>query len=56
LALNGIELELKDQRLHKQKYSNHGVINYKDALADLQIDLSLAILNEEKWTVAKPSD
>jgi hypothetical protein len=42
--LHGVVINSKDQQALSKKFSTGGNINYKDALAELQIDLDHASL------------
>jgi len=52
--LHAINIDAKDKQALSKKFGNGGFINYKDALAELRIDLSQATVGEEKWTLAQP--
>ena len=53
LKLHGMDLSDGEKNRLKKSFSRAGKINFTDALHSINIDLDSAVLNEEKWTVAK---
>ena len=53
LKLHGVELKPEAVARLKRDHSRASKINFTDAITSLNIDLDAAILNEEKWVVAK---
>ena len=49
--LHGVSLTKKDQTSLAKKFSNGGLIRYKEALGELQIDLVAAISDELRWVL-----
>jgi len=53
LNLHGVNLSEKDQKTLSKKFGNGGLIDFKNALAEVQIDLDFAGVGEQKWTLKK---
>jgi hypothetical protein len=52
--LHKVSLSSKDQQVLSKKHSKGGLISFKDAIADLQIDMVAAIDNQLKWVLEQP--
>ena len=53
LRLHGVDLKLPERNRLTKNFSRAGMINFTEALQQVNIDLDSAILREEKWTVPK---
>ena len=53
MNLHGVNLSEKDQKTLSKKFGNGGQIDFKNALAEVQIDLDFAGVGEQKWTLKK---
>jgi|688.fasta_scaffold934177_1 hypothetical protein len=53
LSLHGVNLSEKDQKTLARKFGSGGNIDFKNALAEVQIDLEFAGVGEQKWTLKK---
>lgn len=53
LQLHKISLSPKDRAVLTSMFGNGDQIKYKEAVAQLCIDLDLAGLDEQKWTVSR---
>ena len=53
LSLHGVNLSEKDQKTLARKFESGGNIDFKNALAEVQIDLEFAGVGEQKWTLKK---
>jgi len=53
LSLHGVNLSEKDQKTLAKKFGSGGNIDFKNALAEVQIDLEFAGVGEQKWTLKK---
>jgi hypothetical protein len=51
--LHGVNLSEKDQKTLARKFGSGGNIDFKNALAEVQIDLEFAGVGEQKWTLKK---
>ncbi len=51
LQLHGVDLTKKEQQALNVRFASGGNIKYKEALAEIQIDLVAAMNNEIKWVV-----
>jgi hypothetical protein len=54
LDLHKVHLTAKDKAVLQKMFANGDQIKYKDAVAQIGIDLELAARDELKWTVTKP--
>lgn len=54
LDLHKVHLTAKDKAALQKMFANGDQINYKDAVAQIGIDLELAAREELKWTVTRP--
>jgi len=53
LNLHGVNLSEKDQKTLAKKFGSGGNIDFKNALAEVQIDIEFAGVGEQKWTLKK---
>ena len=53
LKLHNVALTEDEIKRLKRDYGRSGKINYTEALHSINIDLDVAILNEQKWTVPR---
>jgi hypothetical protein len=53
LKLHGLDLSEKDKKTLRSAHMNGNCIKYKEAVADLHLDLDFAGMGEQKWTLAK---
>ena len=51
LKLHNVTLTPEEIKQLKKSYGRAGKVNYNDALHSINIDLDVAVLNEQKWTV-----
>ena len=51
LKLHNVKLSAEEINRLKKSYARAGKLNYNDALHSINIDLDVAGLNEQKWTV-----
>lgn len=51
LKLHGIELSNEEVARLKKAHVRGGKLNYSEALHSINVDLDVAVLNEQKWTV-----
>ena len=51
LKLHNVSLTAEEINQLKKNYGRSGKLNYNDALHSINIDLEVAGLNEQKWTV-----
>jgi hypothetical protein len=54
LELHKVHLTVKDKAVLQKMFANGDQIKYKEAIAQISIDLELAARDELKWTVSKP--
>ena len=51
LELHNITLTAEEINSLKKNHGRGGKVNYNDALHSINVDLDVAVFNEEKWTV-----